>query len=119
MSLKGSLLYGVTVVIWGSTWVGIKFQLGTVDPMVSVLFSSIVFMNIANGAFFLGAPVERKMVLGAVVGIAGIGLIFMHEIESFDLTDKNLMGVALGFPVFCWPRSAISHLPETPETTFR
>jgi drug/metabolite transporter (DMT)-like permease len=158
MSVKDSLLYVVTVIIWGSTWIGIKFQLGTVDPMISVvyrfalssvillvfcklrgmtlafsfldhafmallglllfsvnywlvyvaevyltsglvavLFSSIVFMNIANGAFFLGAPVERKMVLGAVVGIVGIVLIFMHEIESFDLTDKNLMGVAFGF----------------------
>ncbi|MFN2436169.1 MAG: DMT family transporter [Desulfotignum sp.] len=158
MSVKDSLLYVVTVIIWGSTWIGIKFQLGTVDPMISVvyrfalssvlllvfcklrgltltfsfrdhvfmgllglllfsvnywlvyvaevyltsglvavLFSSIVFMNIANGAFFLGTPVERKMVLGAVVGIVGIGLIFIHEIESFDLTDKNLMGVAFGF----------------------
>ena len=158
MSVKDSLLYVVTVIIWGSTWIGIKFQLGTVDPMISVvyrfalssvillvfcklrgltlifsfrdhvfmgllglllfsvnywlvyvaevhltsglvavLFSSIVFMNIANGALFLGAPVERKMVLGAVVGIMGIGLIFMHEIESFALTDKNLMGVAFGF----------------------
>ncbi|MEX1300397.1 MAG: EamA family transporter [Desulfotignum sp.] len=158
MSVKDSLLYVVTVIIWGSTWIGIKFQLGTVDPMISVvyrfalssvillvfcklrgmtlifsfrdhvfmallglllfsvnywlvyvaevyltsglvavLFSSIVFMNIANGAFFLGAPVERKMVLGAGVGIVGIVLIFMHEIESFDLTDKNLMGVAFGF----------------------
>lgn len=158
MSLKDSLLYVMTVVIWGSTWIGIKFQLGTVDPMVSVvyrfalsslillvfcklrgltlrfsfrdhlfmallglllfsvnywlvyvaevyltsglvavLFSSIVFLNIANGALFLGTPVERKMVLGAVVGIIGIGLIFMHEIESFSLTDKNLMGVVLGF----------------------
>jgi drug/metabolite transporter (DMT)-like permease len=53
-------------------------------------------MNIANGAIFLKSPVERKMVLGAALGIAGIGLIFMHEIESFDLTDQNLMGVAFG-----------------------
>jgi drug/metabolite transporter (DMT)-like permease len=156
--MKNSLLYGVTVIIWGSTWIGIKFQLGTVDPMVSVvyrfalssliliifcklrgltltfsfrdhvfmallglllfsvnywlvyvaevyltsglvavLFSAIVFLNIANGALFLGAPVERRMVMGAFAGILGIGLIFMHEIESFDLTDKNLMGVAFGF----------------------
>lgn len=158
MSVKDSLLYVVTVLIWGSTWIGIKFQLGAVDPMVSVvyrfalsaallllfcrvrgltlkfsarehlfmallglllfsvnywlvyvaeiyltsglvavLFSSIVFMNMANGAFFMGTRVERKMVLGAVAGIVGIGLIFMHEIESFDFTDKSLMGVALGF----------------------
>jgi drug/metabolite transporter (DMT)-like permease len=156
--MKNNLLYVVTVIIWGSTWIGIKFQLGTVDPMVSVvyrfalsafllllfckmrglnlrfsvkehtfmallglllfsvnywlvyvaevyltsglvavLFSSIVFMNIANGALFLGTPVEKKMVAGAVVGILGIGLIFMHEIESFDLTDKSLLGLALGF----------------------
>jgi drug/metabolite transporter (DMT)-like permease len=158
MSMKNSLLYVLTIIIWGSTWIGIKFQLGTVDPMVSVvyrfalssvillvfcrlrglslkfsfkdhgfmallglllfsvnywlvyvaevhltsglvavLFSSIVFLNIANGALFLGAPVERKMVVGAAVGIVGIGLIFMHEIESFDLTDKNLLGIAFGF----------------------
>lgn len=158
MSMKDSLLYVLTIIIWGSTWIGIKFQLGTVDPMVSVvyrfalssvillvfcrlrglslkfslkdhgfmallglllfsvnywlvyvaevhltsglvavLFSSIVFLNIANGALFLGAPVERKMVVGAFVGIVGIGLIFMHEIESFDLTDKNLLGIAFGF----------------------
>ena len=30
------LLYSLTVLIWGSTWIGIKFQLGTVDPMASI-----------------------------------------------------------------------------------
>lgn len=29
-------LFLLTVLIWGSTWYAIKFQLGTVDPMVSV-----------------------------------------------------------------------------------
>ena len=29
-------LYALTVLIWGSTWIGITFQLGTVDPIVSV-----------------------------------------------------------------------------------
>jgi hypothetical protein len=28
-------LYGATVIIWGTTWLAIKFQLGSVDPMVS------------------------------------------------------------------------------------
>ena len=31
-------LYGATVIIWGTTWLAIKFQLGSVDPMVSVLY---------------------------------------------------------------------------------
>ncbi|MGD9209949.1 MAG: DMT family transporter [Desulfobacteraceae bacterium] len=30
--------YTVTVFIWGSTWLGIKFQLGQVDPLVSVIY---------------------------------------------------------------------------------
>lgn len=34
-------LYGATVIIWGTTWLAIKFQLGSVDPMVSVLYRFI------------------------------------------------------------------------------
>ncbi len=30
------LLYSLTVLIWGSTWIGIKYQLGVVDPMASI-----------------------------------------------------------------------------------
>jgi drug/metabolite transporter (DMT)-like permease len=30
------ILYGLTVLIWGSTWLGIKYQLGVVDPMASI-----------------------------------------------------------------------------------
>jgi len=32
------LFYMITVLIWGSTWLGIKFQLGTVDPALSVCY---------------------------------------------------------------------------------
>ena len=34
--MQNQLFYLVTVFIWGSTWLAIKFQLGQVDPMVSV-----------------------------------------------------------------------------------
>ena len=32
------LFYTLTVLIWGSTWLGIKFQLGTVEPVLSVAY---------------------------------------------------------------------------------
>ncbi len=32
------MFYTFTVLIWGSTWMGIKMQLGTVDPLVSVVY---------------------------------------------------------------------------------
>ena len=34
--MNNLVLYSLTVVIWGSTWIGIKYQLGVVDPMASV-----------------------------------------------------------------------------------
>jgi hypothetical protein len=36
--IRNLSLYAVTVLIWGSTWLGIKFQLGEVDPLVSVVY---------------------------------------------------------------------------------
>ena len=32
------LFYTITVLIWGSTWLGIKFQLGNVEPALSVAY---------------------------------------------------------------------------------
>jgi drug/metabolite transporter (DMT)-like permease len=34
--MNNAMLYSLTVVIWGSTWIGIKYQLGVVDPMASI-----------------------------------------------------------------------------------
>ncbi|WP_319522291.1 EamA family transporter [uncultured Desulfosarcina sp.] len=38
MPTRNLFLYTLTVFIWGSTWLGIKFQLGHVDPLVSVVY---------------------------------------------------------------------------------
>lgn len=36
--MKNLLFYLMTVLIWGSTWIGIKMQLGVIDPVVSVAY---------------------------------------------------------------------------------
>ncbi len=36
--MKNMLLYITTVLIWGSTWLAIKFQLGETDPVLSVAY---------------------------------------------------------------------------------
>ncbi len=156
MSTNIFFLYGATVLIWGTTWVGIKFQLGSVDPMVSVLyrfiaasvilmaycrlanlkmrfppkdhifmalqglvlfsvnywiiyhasvhltsglvaviFSSIVFLNMINGALLMGSPIRLSVVLGGGIGIVGIAIVFWPEISSFSLSDEAAFGVLL------------------------
>jgi drug/metabolite transporter (DMT)-like permease len=156
--MNNYVLYALTVLIWGSTWLAIKYQLGDVDPMVSVvyrfalaalllliycrraglkmrftlkehlflalqggllfslnywlvymaevyltsglvavIFSFIVFMNVLNGYIFLRTPIRIHMVAGAVIGITGIALIFWSEITAFEMSDKSLFGLLLGF----------------------
>ena len=154
--LKNIVFYLLVVSIWGSTWLGIKFQLGRVDPMVSVVyrfvlaslllvaycrirrlpmrfglrdhgfmalqgaclfslnywmfymaelhltsgivsvtFSTIVLFNILNGAVFLGSPIRPGVVVGALVGIVGIGLVFWPELSVFSLADTGFAGLLL------------------------
>ena len=156
MSADILFLYGSTVIIWGTTWLAIKFQLGSVDPMVSVLyrfiaaaltlflycrlrglkmrfglkdhmfmalqglvlfsvnywliylaevhvtsglvaviFSSIVFMNMINGAVLLGSPIRSNVLLGGAIGVVGIVLVFWPQLVSFSLSDKSALGLLL------------------------
>ena len=156
MSANIFFLYGTTVIIWGTTWLAIKFQLGSVDPMVSVLyrfiaaaltlvvycklrglnmrfrlkdhifmalqglvlfsvnywliylaevhvtsglvaviFSSIVFMNMINGAVFLNSPIRSNVVLGGGMGVVGIVLVFWPQLASFSFSDKTALGLVL------------------------
>ena len=40
--MNNTLLYIVTVVIWGSTWLAIEYQLGVVEPEVSIAYRYIL-----------------------------------------------------------------------------
>src|SRR3954469_5035013 len=135
-------LYLVAVVIWGSTWLVITFQLGKVPPevsvayrfalagaillgwslvrrlklkfaarehgwmalqgsllfglnyvcvylaesrissgLVAVIFSLIVFFNIAGTRLFFGTPLRPSTLLAAVLGFGGVVLIFLPELR--------------------------------------
>ena len=141
--MHSTSLYLAAVMIWGSTWFAIKFQLGVVEAEVSLiyrfvmasiilllfclvskrnlryspaqhffialqglflfstnylifywatglltsgivalLFSTVILMNIVNGALFLGQPVKARVVVGALFGIGGIASIFWSEVPS-------------------------------------
>ena len=154
--MQNTFLYIVTVLIWGSTWLAITFQLGEVAPewsvayrfflaslllfiysklrklklrfslreqlfiamqglllfsvnyilvyfselyitsgMVSVLFSSVIVFNVFFGALLLRSPVNGRVLLGALVGIAGLALIFWPEMQGVDLQGTRLLGLGL------------------------
>lgn len=164
--MKNVLFYMVTVLIWGSTWIGIKMQLGLIDPMVSVayrfslaalillcwchfrtlpmrfslnehgfmalqglllfgfnyllfyiaelyvtsglaavIFSTILLMNMVNGAIFLKTPIDGRVIIGGILGLSGIVLVFRPEITSYSLENDGVLGV-----LYCLLATALASL---------
>jgi drug/metabolite transporter (DMT)-like permease len=154
--MKNLFFYIMTVLIWGSTWMGIKLQLGIVDPMVSVgyrfslaalllllwcrvrnlpmrftgkdhlfialqgtflfcfnylffylaelhltsglaavIFSTILLMNMINGAIFLKTPLDIRVIIGGALGLSGIILVFLPELTSFSFSSDKMRGIML------------------------
>lgn len=151
-------LFIIPTLIWGSTWYAIKFQLGEVDPLLSiayrfgiagiimfgysfiakknlkfssadhfyiflqgiclfgfnywlvylaelnltsgllsVIFSSLIFLNIIFSSIFLKSKLNRLVLLSAFLGISGTVLIFRSEIKVLDFNDKNFIALLLSF----------------------
>lgn len=147
-------LYLVSVLIWGSTWLAITFQLGEVPPEVSVvyrfalasvilfgwcalrrlrltyswqehgwmalqglllfginyvciylaeaeinsglvalIFSLLVFMNIAGSRVFFSTPLRPAVLIGAVMGVGGVGLVLLPEVGNGAGRGNAVVGV--------------------------
>jgi drug/metabolite transporter (DMT)-like permease len=149
-------LYLAAVLIWGSTWLAITFQLGKVPPevsvayrfalagvflllwslarghklrfawrehlwmalqgallfglnyvliylaetrissgLVAVIFSLILFFNIAGTRLFFGTPIRAMTIMAGILGVSGVVLIFLPEIRRSAEHSDIAVGVAL------------------------
>jgi drug/metabolite transporter (DMT)-like permease len=154
--VSNALLYAITVLVWGSTWLAIEFQLGVVAPEVSVVyryagatlllfawsrarglnlafglrengrffllgmllfglnyiltyraqiyissaltaivFTSIVWLNIVNARIFFGVRAGPRVIIGALLGIAGIVTLFAPQVAELTMSDTVLYGCML------------------------
>lgn len=154
--MPSSVLYGLTVAIWGTSWYVITLQTGVVpvavaiayrfllaaliliafclatrrrlsfrprdhlfmaiqgvclfslnyvlfymasldmpSGLMAVCFSTVLLMNIGNGALFFRSPVNTRVFLGALLGLLGLTMIFWPEVESVGLHSKAVTGLIL------------------------
>ena len=154
--MSNAALYLIAVLIWGSTWFAIEFQLGVVEPEVSIVyrylaaaailfawsrlrhlrlrfpgrahawfallgfllfglnyvlayraqvyvtsalcaiaFSMMLWMNIVNARLFFGVRSNRRVLSGALLGMAGILTLFAPHIGALSLSDTVLWGLVL------------------------
>ncbi len=151
-----TFLYLLTVVIWGTTWIAIKFQLGVVaapvsiayrfwiaaavlflfllgtrrpvwppreawryllaqgislfccnflcfyyasqwvpSGLVAVVFSTAPIWNAVNQRLFMHRPIRREVLIGSLLGLAGIGLLFLPQMRGHWSDHGMLLGLAL------------------------
>ena len=112
------LFYTATILIWGSTWLGIKFQLGTIDPALSVayrfalaavilfswcfarrlpmLFSRNDHLYIAMQGFFLFAFNYLLFYLSELYITSGLAAVVFSTIVVMNLLNGRIF---LGTPI--------------------
>lgn len=89
MGFQGILLFGLNylVIYWATSMLS--------SGLIAVIFSTIVLMNIANSIVFLRKKASGAMIFGALLGLAGITLIFAPELSAFNSNNNSLTGISL------------------------
>ncbi len=62
--------------------------------LVAVIFSTILMWNIMNLRLFMAQPVARRAFSGGVLGLAGICIMFWHDLSAFAAT-RGLIGLII------------------------
>ena len=86
--MTDGLLYLAVVVIWGTTWIMIKFQLGVVPPEVSVAYR----FAIAAALMFA----EQRLRATASTRIESISLVNDVTIDGLPVADLETPATSYG-----------------------
>lgn len=101
LPMRFSIQQHLWMLVQGLTLFGFNYMLvywATADltsGLIAVLFSTIVLMNIANGALFFGKRPAASVLAGALLGLVGICLVFLPELATLDVEGAALSGILL------------------------
>lgn len=104
MTARQYILFTIPSIIWGSTWYAIKFQLGVVDPLVSVawrfLLAGILLItfNLATGRKMKFSTREHFLMLLLGLCLFGINYWFVYEAET--LLTSGVVAVVFSLIIF-------------------
>ncbi len=87
--LQGLTMFGVNyaLIYYGTQYIS--------SGLVAVLFTTLTFMNMFNEHWFFGVRLRAGTTLAAVLGLAGIGLIFLPELAQLGTSDTVLRGTLI------------------------
>ncbi len=82
--MSNTFLYVVTVLIWGSTWLGIEYQLGVVPPEVSIVYRYAIASALLFGwCVFAGRPLKFDLRSHGWFVLLGLFLFCLNYIMAY------------------------------------
>ena len=65
------------------------------SAMASVIFSSVLIVNIINSRIFFKTPILPRVAIGSLLGLVGMVFIFWDELSQFTLQNTTVLGLIL------------------------
>lgn len=90
LAILGLLLFGVNYVLV------YRSEQYLTSGLVSVLFAFLVFWNLLGARVLFGTPAPPAVIVGALLGVAGVGLLFWPEVTDLQAGAGRGTGIALG-----------------------
>ena len=92
--MPSHVLYGLVVLIWGTTWYAIKFQLGVVAPEISLVYRfSIAAVCLFAYAHFVGSPMRLSRRDHVFVALQGLTLFCLNYWLTYLATQYLTSGL--------------------------
>src|SRR6202140_2685909 len=89
-------LAALGVMLFGLNYIGFYWSERFVTSgLVAVLFSTIVFMNPVGMRLAFGTPVTARTLIAATLGVGGVALLFLPELDQATHGGSAGYGVAL------------------------
>ncbi len=89
LALLGALLFGINYVLV------YRSEQHLTSGLVAVLFAFIVFWNLLGARVLFGTPIATAVLLGATIGVTGVGLLFWPELANLRGGTAQGTGIAL------------------------
>lgn len=108
--MSNTLLYVIAVLIWGSTWLGIEFQLGVVAPEASVVYRyALASLMLFGWAFARGLRLRFEVRAHAWFVLLGVCLFSLNYVLAYRAQVHLTSAMcALAFTAMVWMNILLS-----------
>lgn len=110
--MNNSILYTITVVIWGSTWLAIEYQLGVVEPEVSIAYRyAAAALVLFAWCRFRGLSLRFSVKEHAYFALLGLLLFCLNYIFAYRAQVHITSALAaIAFSTMLWMNIILSRI---------